>query len=68
MHRVPTDVTSRLARFGFGFDDEQGVGFAAAGGAEFFAGGVEGCGVHGEDHFAVVTANELEAALLSDEL
>ena len=29
---------------GFGFDDEEGVGVGAAGGAEFFAGVVEGVG------------------------
>ena len=68
MYLVPTDVTSRLGSFGFGFDDEQGVGFGGAGGAEFFLGGVDGCGVHDEDCTAVVAANEVEAALSPGEL
>ena len=54
--------------FGFGFDDEEGVGVGAAGGAEFLAGFVEGVGEDGEDDFAVGAADEVEAAFLLDEL
>lgn len=39
-----------------------------AGGAEFLAGVVEGGGEGGEDDFAVCAADEVEAALLLDEL
>ena len=39
-----------------------------AGGAEFLAGFVEGAGLDGEDDFALFAADELEAALLVDEL
>ena len=53
---------------GFGFDDEEGVGVWAAGGAEFLAGFVEGVGEDGEDDFALGAADEIEAALLLDEL
>jgi hypothetical protein len=53
---------------GFGFDDEEGVGVGAAGGAEFLAGFVEGVGENGEDDAAVGAAYEVEAALLLDEL
>ncbi len=54
--------------FGFGFDDEEGVGVGAAGGAEFLAGIVEGVGEDGEDDFALGAADEVEAAFLLDEL
>ena len=54
--------------FGFGFDDEEGVGVGAAGGAEFLAGFVEGFGKDCEDDFAFGSANEIEAALLLDEI
>ena len=54
--------------FCFGFDDEEGVGVGAAGGAEFLAGLVEGVGEDGEDDFALGAADEIEAALLLDEL
>ena len=53
---------------GFGLDDEEGVGVGAAGGAEFLAGFLEGVGEDGEDHAAVSAADEVEAALLLDEL
>ena len=53
---------------GFGFDDEEGVGVGAAGGAEFLAGFVEGVGLDGEDNFALGAADEIEAAFLLDEL
>lgn len=39
-----------------------------AGGAEFLAGVVEGVGQDGEDYAAVGAADEIEAALLLDEL
>ncbi len=54
--------------FGFGFDDEEGVGVGAAGGAEFLAGFVERVGEDGEDDATVGAADEVEAALLLDEL
>ena len=54
--------------FGFGFDDEEGLGVRAAGGAEFLAGFIEGVGEDGEDYAAVGAADEIEAALLLDEL
>ena len=54
--------------FGFGFDPEEGVGIGAAGGAEFFAGFVEGVGEDDEDDFALGAADEIEAAFLLDEL
>src|SRR5258707_9487902 len=54
--------------FGFGFDDEEGVGVGAAGGAEFLASFVEGVSEDGEDDFALRAADEVEAALLLDEL
>src|SRR5216684_781626 len=54
--------------FGFGLDDEEGVGVGAAGGAEFLAGFVEGVGEDGEDDFALGAADEIEAAFLLDEL
>lgn len=53
---------------GFGFDDEEGVGVGAAGGAEFLAGFVEGVGEDGEDDAVVGAADEIEAALLLDKL
>ncbi|MGB2622074.1 MAG: hypothetical protein WA857_04460 [Candidatus Acidiferrum sp.] len=40
---------------GFGFDDEEGVGVGAAGGAEFLAGVVEGVGLDGEGDAAFRT-------------
>ena len=49
-------------------DDEEGVGVGAAGGAEFLAGFFEGVGEDGKDDAAVGAANELEAALVLDEL
>ncbi len=39
-----------------------------AGVAELLEGVVEGCGLDGEDYGAVVAADEVEAALLLDEL
>ncbi len=54
--------------FGFGFDDEEGVGVGIAGVAEFLAGFVEGVGFDGEEDFAFGAADEIEAALLLDEL
>jgi len=54
--------------FGFGFDDEEGVGVRAAGGTEFLAGFVEGVGEYREDDATVGAADEIEAALLLDEL
>src|SRR6266851_1492929 len=53
---------------GFGFDDEEGVGVGAAGGAEFLASFVEGVSQDGEDDFALGAADEIEAAFLLDEL
>ena len=61
MHAGPVDL-------GFGFDDEEGVGVGAAGGAEFLAGFVEGVGEDGEDDFTLGAADEIEAAFLLDEL
>ena len=58
----------REVDFGFGFYDEEGVGVGVAGGAEFLAGVIEGIGLHGEDDAAVLAADEIEAALLLDEL
>ncbi len=58
----------RQIDFGFGFDDEEGVGVGAAGGAEFLAGFVEGVGEDGKDDATVGAADEIEAAFLSDEL
>jgi hypothetical protein len=43
--------------FGFGFDDEEGVGVGAPGGAEFLAGVVEGVGEDGEDDLAFEAAD-----------
>ncbi len=54
--------------FSFGFDDEEGVGVRAAGGAEFLAGLVEGIGEDREDDATIGTPDEIEAALLLDEL
>ena len=54
--------------FGFGFDDEEGVGIGAAGGTEFFPGVFETSSEDSEDDFAIGAANEIEAALLLDEL
>ena len=54
--------------FGFGFDDEEGVGVGAAGGVEFLAGFVEGGSEDSENDFALGAADEVEAALLLDEL
>ena len=53
---------------GFGFDDEEGVGVWMAGGAELCNGVVEGGSLNGEDDSAVVATDEVEAALLLDEL
>src|SRR5260370_5813388 len=53
---------------GFGFDDEEGVGVGAAGGAEFLAGFGEGGGEDGEDDFALEAADEKESAVLLDKL
>ncbi len=66
MHRLKN--FSGQVDFGFGFDDEEGVGIRAAGGAEFLAGFVEGVGEDGEDDFALGAADEIEATLLLDEL
>ena|SRR6266850_2555765 len=63
-----SSVSSSYVDFGFGFDDEEGVGIGAAGGAEFLAGFVEGVGEDGEDDFALGAADEIEAAFLLDEL
>ncbi len=52
----------------FGFDDEEGVGVGAAGGAEFLAGFVEGFGEDREDDFTLGATDEIETALLLDEL
>ena len=52
----------------FGFDDEEGVGVGAAGGAEFLAGFFEGFGEDGEDDCTIRATDEIEAALLLDEL
>jgi hypothetical protein len=54
--------------FGFGFDDEEGVGVGGAGGAELCAGFVERFGEDGEDDPAIGATDEIEAALLLDEL
>jgi hypothetical protein len=54
--------------FGFGFYDEEGVGVGVAGVAEFLAGFVEGLGHDGEEDFAFCAADEIEAALLLNEL
>ena len=54
--------------FGFGFDDEEGVGIGAAGGTEFFPGVFETRSEDGEDDATIYAANEIEAALLLDEL
>jgi len=53
---------------GFRFDDEEGVRIGVAGGAEFLAGFIESCGLDREDYGAVLAADEVEAALLLDEL
>ena len=53
---------------GFSFDDEEGVGVGGAGGAEFGAGFVEGIGDDREDDAAIGATDEIEAALLLDEL
>jgi len=53
---------------GFGFDDEEGVGGGVAGVAELLERVVEGGGQDGEDYGAVLAADEVEAALLLDEL
>src|SRR5260370_27014648 len=53
---------------GFGFDDEEGVGVGAAGGAEFLAGFVEGVGEDGEDDFALEAAGEIEEAVFVGEV
>ena len=53
---------------GFGFDDEEGVRVGVAGVAEFLAGFIEGVGYDGEEDFAFCAADEIEAALLLDEL
>ena len=53
---------------GLGFDDEEGVGVGVAVGAELLEGVVEGGSQDGEDYGAVVAADEVEAALLLDEL
>jgi hypothetical protein len=58
----------REVNFGFGFDDEEGVGVGATGSAEFLAGVVEGVGEDGEDDTAVGAADEIKAAFLLDEL
>ena len=60
--------SSGEVNFGFGFDDEEGVGVGAAGGAEFLAGFVEGVGEDGEDDLALGAADEIKAAFLLDEL
>jgi hypothetical protein len=52
--------------FGFGFDDEEGVGSAVAGGLEFLAGVVEGDGWGGEDYFVRGAAYEMEDAVVLD--
>jgi len=52
----------------FGFDDKEGVGVEVAGVAEFLAGFIEGVGYDGEEDFAFCAADEIEAALLLDEL
>ena len=54
--------------FGFGFDDEEGVGGRVAGGEEFLEGFVERVGQDGEEDAAVDAANEVEAAFGLDEL
>src|SRR5712692_6436975 len=59
---------SGQVNFGFGFDDEEGVGVGAAGGAEFLAGFVERVGLDGKDDATVGAADEIEATLLLDEL
>ena len=53
---------------GFGFDDEEGVGVGMAVGAELLEGVIEGRSEDGEDYGAVVSADEVEAALLLNEL
>jgi len=61
-------VSSSEVNLGFGFDDEEGVGVWAAGGAEFLAGFFEGFGEDGEDDFTLGAADEIKTALLLDEL
>ena len=58
----------RQVDFGFGFDDEEGVGGGVAGGAEFLEGFVEGVGEDREEDAAVGAADEIEAAFGLDEL
>ena len=53
---------------GLGLDDEEGVGGRVAGGAELLEGVVEGSGERGEDDGAILTADEVEAGFLLDEL
>ena len=53
---------------GFGFDDEEGVGIGVAMGAELLEGVVEVGSEDREDYGAVVAADEVEAALLLNEL
>src|SRR6266850_270960 len=59
---------SRDVDFGFGLDDEEGVGVGTTGGAEFLAGFIKGVGEDRKDDFALGAADEIEAALLLDEL
>ena len=54
--------------FGFGFDDEEGVGGRVAGGVEFLESVFEGVGEDGEEDAAVDAADEIEAAFGLDEL
>jgi len=58
----------RQVDFGFGFDDEEGVGGGMAGGAEFLEGVFEGIGEYGEEDAAVGATDEIEAAFGLDEL
>ena len=52
----------------FGFDDEEGVGVGAAGGAEFLPSVFERGGKDRENHFSLCAADEVEASFLLNEL
>src|SRR5262250_2422328 len=64
MRLITSVPSSRKADGGFRLDDEEGVGV----GAEFLPGFFEGVGEDGRDDAAVGAADEVEAALLLDEL
>jgi len=58
----------RQVDFGFGFDDEEGVGGGMAGGVAFLEGVFAGPGEYGEADAAVGAPDEIEAAFRLAEL